>query len=155
MFNISLTSKDMENFIRYLRLNSDVMLRYAKVAMEKSIFLLEREMKRRAPSSEGKLRQGIKSTILPLRGSVVSTKEYSIYVHEGTRPHWPPYRPNSSLDRWAKKHNIPTYLVARAIARRGTKAQPFIDETIEASKNKVIAYFKKALDSATIEIQRS
>lgn len=41
-------------------------------------------------------------------------------VAGGTRPHWPPWGPGSNLDRWSKDHGIPTFLVARAIATKGT-----------------------------------
>lgn len=38
----------------------------------------------------------------------------------GSRPHWPPWGPGSELAGWAKRHGIPPFLVARAIATKGT-----------------------------------
>lgn len=41
-------------------------------------------------------------------------------VEGGARPHWPPWGPGSELAGWAARKGIPVFLVARAIARRGT-----------------------------------
>lgn len=52
--------------------------------------------------------------------------EYAIYVHEGTRPHWPPRAP---IAAWlGAKGGDPrqAFLVQRAISRRGTPPRPFL-----------------------------
>ncbi len=41
-------------------------------------------------------------------------------VEGGTRPHWPPWGPGTELAAWAERKGIPPFLVARAIAQRGT-----------------------------------
>lgn len=50
-------------------------------------------------------------------------RQYGIYVEKGTKPHWVP---RAALERWASQRGIPVFLVQRAIARKGTKAQPFM-----------------------------
>lgn len=41
-------------------------------------------------------------------------------VEGGTRPHWPPWGAGTELAAWAERKGIPPFLVARAIAQRGT-----------------------------------
>lgn len=54
--------------------------------------------------------------------------KYAIYVEEGTRPHWPP---RDALQGWADRHNIPVFLVQRAIARKGTEPRKMFERTFE------------------------
>lgn len=52
--------------------------------------------------------------------------EYARFVHDGTRPHWPPRAPMAA---WlAAKGGDPAnaFLVQRAIARRGTPPKPYL-----------------------------
>lgn len=51
-----------------------------------------------------------------------STKadKYALPLEEGSRPHFPPLK---ALEGWAERHNIPVFLVARKIAREGTKGR--------------------------------
>jgi len=57
--------------------------------------------------------------------------EYAIYVHEGTRPHWPPVKP---IRKWVikklgikgKEVDSVTFLVRRKIGRSGTEPRPFM-----------------------------
>lgn len=56
--------------------------------------------------------------------------EYALFVHEGTRPHWPPRDP---IARWlALRGGNPkdAFRVQRAIARRGTKPRPFLTQAM-------------------------
>lgn len=94
--------------------------------------------KRRCPADTGRLRQSIRwqvrsegKTITALIGTDVA---YAIFVHEGTKPHWPPLK---AMQPWAKRHGFPegnagAYLVAGKIAAQGTKARPFLKEALEA-----------------------
>jgi HK97 gp10 family phage protein len=150
--NFTLESKDIERFTKYLASNPDVMLRYARIMLDKSTLTIERDAKQLAPSNEGTLRKGIMSTIYPLYSKVISTAEYSIYVHEGTRPHFPPIQPGSSLDRWANKKGIPTFMVAKAIAQKGTKAQPFMNDAMEKNQSTINEYAKEMLDNTATEL---
>jgi len=115
---------------------------YLRRASEKSAFKIEGEAKKRTPVDTGRLRSSIASSlgIVGNIGAVVSTNvNYAVYVHEGTRPHFPPA---SSLETWAKRHNTNAMTVAKAIARRGTKAHPFMKEGAEASERDIAIYFE-------------
>lgn len=81
----------------------------------------------KAPRDTGRMSDGIavtqKATEYNLSAIVAPKHKYAIYVEKGTRPHFPPVR---ALDGWAKRHNISPFAVARVIARRGTRPQPFM-----------------------------
>lgn len=92
--------------------------------------------KRRCPVDTSRLRSSIRFTVISegarLYALVGSDLHYALFVHEGTRPHWPP-----PLQPWAKRHGFPAgaaggWRVAAIIARRGTKARPFLTEALES-----------------------
>jgi hypothetical protein len=66
---------------------------------------------------EGRLEDN-DGTIVIDAGKVPSV--IALSVEGGARPHWPPWGPGSALAGWAARKGIPVFLVARAIARRGT-----------------------------------
>lgn len=148
-------SPDMKRFGKYMASNPDIMLKNARIAMKKGTLLLERSMKKFAPSGEGTLRKSIIAEIKPFSGVVKAMAKHAVFVHEGTRPHFPPMTPNSSLDRWAKSKGIPTFLVARAIARKGTKAQPFRDEAVKYQEANIDKLAKKALNDTANAIAKA
>jgi hypothetical protein len=96
-----------------------------------------------APVFTGQLRGGIG---FELRGSttlvIKSTAPYSIFVEEGTRPHFPPV---DAVAGWAKAHGIVPFVLARAISRRGTRKQPFLKPGVEKSMPAINAELDKAL----------
>lgn len=90
----------------------------------------------------------------PLKGGIKINLDYGVYVHEGTRPHWPPYKEGTPLGRWAKQKGINPYLVARSISRKGTKANPFFKKGIDKAQSNINLYFKKALQKITEELAK-
>jgi hypothetical protein len=102
----------------------------------------------KAPTSTGTLKKSINRDLFPTYAKIYPTVKYGIYVHEGTRPHWPPLielKPGGSLYRWAQKKGIPVFLVARAIARKGTKAQPWMANIADNQKDAVEQIFLNEL----------
>lgn len=91
----------------------------------------------RAPSNFGRLRNSITVDVRSrpfsgdVTGSVGSNLTYAKPVEFGSRPHWPPVAP---LALWVRRKIRPpasevrsiAFLIARAISRRGTRAQPFM-----------------------------
>jgi hypothetical protein len=67
--------------------------------------------------------------------------KYAVFVHEGTRPHFPPAEP---IKKWAYKKlglrgqelDSATYLIQRKISKKGTKAQPFMKIVFDQEKYK-------------------
>ncbi len=85
-----------------------------------------------APMDLGRLRRShvvaIEAKPIPTFGDVRVTEPTGISVHEGTRPHWAPIR---ALQGWAQRHGINPYALQRAIARRGTRPQPWLEEAVQ------------------------
>lgn len=112
-------------------------------AIKKSIFTLLINAKKAAPRDQGFLRDNFVTEFSLLLGVLNNTAPYAVYVHEGTRPHWPPM---DAITPWANRHGIPPFLVARSIAKKGTKAQPFFQDSIEESQSDIDRFFREALD---------
>lgn len=75
---------------------------------------------------------------------VVAHANYASFVEYGTRPHFPPV---DALRDWAARvlgDERLAFVVARAIARRGTYAKPFLGPAITANT----ATFRKAILAA-------
>lgn len=95
------------------------------------------QSKRYCPVDTSRLRNSIRqASYASSQGFYVmvgTDVKYALYVHEGTKPHFPP---PSAMQPWARRHGFPPgrgggFLVARAISQRGTKAQPFLTDAIE------------------------
>ncbi len=69
--------------------------------------------------------------------------KHAIFVHEGTRPHWPPRQP---IRKWVvrklglkgKDADQATFFIRRKISRVGTPPRPFMLEALKVHK-KLIA----------------
>ena len=97
-------------------------------------------IKSRDTISTGDLFKSITTAVTIARNEVLgvvgSNLPYAVYVHEGTRPHWPPVR---AMEKWVNqqirrgKMRLPpggtakglAYQVGRKISREGTKGSKF------------------------------
>lgn len=98
-------------------------------------YRVESRAKQLCPVDQGQLRASISTQLEVERGSlqvvVGSSLKYAIFVHEGTRPHWPP---KGALAGWARRHGMASeFPVRRAIARRGTRPRPFLRDALSAA----------------------
>ena len=82
--------------------------------------------KDRAPVDKGRMRKSLRFAWGPW-GAAVTAKSPGGWVDQGTKPHWPPVK---ALEGWAKRHGIPAFLVARSIARKGTKRTAWFTDAI-------------------------
>jgi len=132
-------------------------LRAANVrAMNASLVLVEADARRNVVHDTRQLMNSITHRVTE-RGEVVTgtvgpTVAYGLYVEQGTRPHWPPRAP---LVAWARRHGIPVFLVQRAIARRGTRARPFLVPALTKNHDKIVARFAAASAQVTAAVARS
>lgn len=106
-----------------------------KTFLVRSALIVEQKEKEKAPVDTGRLRSSIITVVQPLKAMVGPTVYYAPYVEYGTRPHWPP---QGALQPWASRHGFPAgslgdFLVRRAIAKRGTRAHPFMRPAAKAS----------------------
>lgn len=107
---------------------------------------IETRAKKLAPADTGNLRGRIETEIKDkgFTADVVANAEYSAYVEFGTRSHFPP---PGALTGWARRHNMGgrEFLIARAISRRGTKAQPFMIPAFESEKDDFVKEMRQVL----------
>lgn len=128
-------------------------------ALERSAITIENRAKTMTPVDTGRLRASITHTLDPsaaplwakvgtnvsggMSAAGVARKGYGLYVHEGRKPGKMP--PVSALVDWARRHgNIPPFLLARAIGRRGIKAKPFLRTALQQSIAEINANFSRA-----------
>jgi len=119
-------------------------------AVKDSSTVIQQEVKLKAPTSIGTLRKSIKRDLGLMSASIYPTVEYAKYVHGGSRPHWIPKRElakGGSLYRWAKKKGLNPFAIAAGIARKGTKANPWIKEIFNRTNELIHPFFQKAVDN--------
>jgi HK97 gp10 family phage protein len=115
------------------------------IKMREAVVIVERDAKERAPVDTGRLRASITSEVTGMMmdtvGIVGSNVEYAPFVEMGTKPHFPPWRPGTSLARWAELHGMSAFVVALVISWRGTKARKFLQGAFEAKRDEIIKLF--------------
>lgn len=131
----------------------DVARRELLAAATESTLLVERETKERMPRVTGMTAGSISSdafaTPVGVIGIVSSSQPSAIAVELGTKPHMPPV---DAIVPWvravlgvpAKRERSVAFLVARKIARKGTKAQEPFAQAIAATESQVLRMFEDA-----------
>ena len=120
-------------------------------AIAKTLIAVQRYAIIGAPVDTGRLRASWRLSVQMLRGELTNTANYAIFVAKGTKPHWPPIK---AIEKWANRKGIPPFLVARAIATKGTKANPFFDNAVFAGQVIADQEFKNALDKTIKELAK-
>ena len=116
-------------------------------AVQKSVGTVHSAALREAPVNRqqggGTLRQMINQRFTSkLSGEIESRANYSVYVHEGTRPHEIRIRNKRVL---ANKRT--GQIFGKRVMHPGTKANPFMERALKKSQGKVNGYFKKATEN--------
>lgn len=102
--------------------------------------LVESTARSLAPRDTGRLQGSITSRVSGMQAEIGPSVAYGLYVERGTRPHFPP---PAALGGWARRHGVSPFALARGIARRGTKAQPFMRPALEQNVGKIVDLFGK------------
>lgn len=128
--------------------------RQARAAMDESLAFLQHEVQTHTPVFQGTLRGGIFTEVrghgVDLRGIVApspATVQYAVVVERGRRP-GAKLPPRGPIQRWAQLvlgDGSLWFVVARAIARRGTKGQHMFEQAAQAGQRVVPAIFRKHL----------
>jgi hypothetical protein len=138
-----------------LRRSPQVVAQEQVRAMTRSLLLVEGDARRGVRQDSRQLMNSIthrqRMAGETLVGEVGPSMRYGLYVEKGTRPHWPPRAP---LEGWARRHGIPVYAVQRAIARRGTKARPFLVPAFTKNAATIVRLFAQAGAAVTVELAR-
>lgn len=112
-------------------------------AIRKVTLMVLRDAKLLAPRDTGHLANSLTAKVESggdlisgntIRGVVGSNVKHAPFMEMGTKPHWPPLK---ALERWAKRHGVPVFLVARAIAKHGTKPRRFLQGAFERHEGRI------------------
>ena len=118
-------------------------------AIERSARDISDEAHQTVPKSTGILQDTIHpKRQAPAAWKVIVNAEYGIYVHEGTKPHFPPFSSGTSLHQWATNKGLPPFAVAKSISETGTEAQPFLEEAVENNRRQINRRFSSRLTKA-------
>ena len=99
---------------------------------------------------------------------LASTSKTAIFIHgkpiyrsftpiKKTKPFFPPYKEGSELYKWARRGSpkLNSFLVARAISKRGLKMKPFIGGTVFEMKDEIKDDLNKMFEKIAQDIARS
>lgn len=144
--NIKVTVRGFKELRRNMGEAGKAVYPLAKSALNKSAIQIKGRAKNNAPVAFGDLQRSFKHDVKGLTATVWSGKEYALYVEKGTRPHFPPVAP---LARWAGLKlgdSSLGFVIARSIAKKGTKAQPFFEPAVEDSVGDIEKNFEVFAD---------
>ncbi|MFZ5658766.1 MAG: hypothetical protein ACOY5C_02790 [Pseudomonadota bacterium] len=138
-----------------------VMERHLGRAVRRGAAEIAREARGLAPKAHATLTQSIRDQALsPLVSRVAAGVAYAAYVEAGTGPGG---RPSArSLLDWIKAKGIsprdPTlspadlaFVLSRAIAARGTRAQPFLRPAAQRQASRVLGLLRESVDAGLRE----
>ena len=124
-----------------------------KKALEDSALQLEGVIKEGTPVDTGRLRGSITSKVssdpVPLWAKVGTGVKYAPFVEYDCKPHFPPV---TALQGWARRHHVSPYVVARAIARHGTRGAHMFEKALKATEG-TEGNIKARLEQASKDIE--
>jgi hypothetical protein len=143
-----------EAFIR----SPQVMERVIEVKLSRGAEEVARDAKRRAPKAFSHLVNSIRAErVGALHYQVAEGMNYGRSVEEGARPH----EVNSRVLRpWVervlglrdKEARAAAFLIARAIKRRGTRAQPYMQPAAEANRSRLFELVNQGVAAGLKEV---
>jgi phage gpG-like protein len=102
---------------------------------------VEGEAKARAPRDRSLLINSLNYRTTRDQAIVGTAAEYAPHVEYGTRPHFPPIK---AIREWAGRvlgDEGAAFPVARAIAKKGTKAQPFLRPALDENRKRLVKMY--------------
>lgn len=135
--------RDFSNGSKIVDINLQKAMDYSTTRVKQNV---REEIVNRGITNQGGLQKSVnvyEST--PKRGVVGVGEKYGLYVEQGSRPHFPPV---AAIERWAQtKLGVrgAGFLIARKIARVGTKAHPFVAPAFSRSKVFIQQQFDTAI----------
>lgn len=151
---INVEIKGLDKINKYFEDFPDIYEKEVGQASKKSIILIEGQAVMEAPVDRGNLRAKRKKFANHLGGFIKFFANYAVFVHEGTRAHFPPVMKGKGLDLWARRKNINAWAVAKAMSRKGTKRNPFLERAVKKRETKVNSLFNKALKGIVQAIKK-
>lgn len=122
---------------------------------------MARAAKRNAPKAFSNLTNSIRAEqVGELHFRVATGVNYARAVEEGRKPGPMPGTANGLME-WVKQKtrqtgrelDRTTFLIARAIGRRGIKPQPYMQPAFDSQKDRIVAHVQEAARRAAQEVQ--
>lgn len=124
--------------------------KYVDKAIGTTLDLIRYTASQMAPMGvTGNLRAQWETNITPFSGRLRSSSPYAADVEFGTRPH---FVSAEQLRPWADKKGLNPWAVSRSIAKKGTKANPFFQGSIDRVRPGINNIFKNAIDGTLKEL---
>ena len=142
---LQLTVNGADRLRRGLSNAPDSVASETRSAMTQSLVLLEADQRRNVAQDTRRLMGSISHRIegggANITGHVGPSARYAYWVEHGRRPGKQP--PVQAVSGWARRHGIDPFLLARAIGRRGTRAQPFVLPSWTRNRNSILTIFRR------------
>ncbi len=98
----------------------------------------------------GELKKSIRYRFTDYLTMVIEPTAKHAAAHEyGSRPHWTSVK---NLERWAKTKGINAFALQRSIAKKGTKAHPFLQSTLREVDSRVLPDFSNGMKKSISQI---
>ncbi len=167
--SISLDTSAMQAYARFLKQAPAIAHEEMAASLQEALLLLEREIKDGTPvgvhgagglrgSITHKLRGEAVDAGRGVAGDVFSPLNYAESVELGTKPHFPPIAP---LQDWVE-HKLGVdpnesaavaYLVARKIAKHGTKGAHMFEKGLSENSQQVVQILSAAVDRIATRLE--
>jgi hypothetical protein len=123
-------------------------------AINRSLIRIQDQAKKNAPSGDTQqLRQNWKITMGRFAGELKSGVKYGKAIEFGLPAgHYMPVKNNQVFKLWAERRGLNPYAVAKSIAKKGTKKQPFFQQSIDEATPVAQREFDKALEAIIKEL---
>jgi type IV secretory pathway TrbD component len=148
--SVQLEVKGLGKLMKQVEKYPAISEKHVNTAINRSLVRILGQEKQQAPVGvSGNMRDNWRVDMGRFSGSLKSMAPYSMAVHQGTGPH---YVSGETLKAWAARKGLNPWAVARSIAKKGTKANPFLKRSVEIETENVNREFKDALDGILKDI---
>ena len=147
---VELEIKGFNKLIVQIERYPQISEKYVNNAINRSLVRILGQEKQQAPVGvSANLRDNWKVDIGRFQGSLKSMAPYGMAVHQGTAPH---YVSGETLKAWAARKGLNPWAVAKSIAKKGTKANPFLQRSIQVENENINNEFSNALNAILKEV---
>lgn len=152
MSTVEVTITGLDTLVAVMNKYPAISEKYVNKAINRSLVRVLGEEKVQAPVHTGNLRDNWTIAMGRFEGSLASNAPYAAAVHNGSVPHMPPV---DALKLWCSKKGIDPWALARAIQKRGTRANPFLQRAVDNQTNQINGEFRDAINGILQEIANS
>lgn len=139
---VKLEIKNLDKLITAMEKTPAIAEEYVGKAISRSLIRVLTEEKKAAPFGvSGNLRDNWNINVGRFEGRLTSMSPYAAAVNYGTGPH---HVSPTQLAPWAAKKGLNPFAVAKSIAKKGTRANPFFDKAVANAEDGVNKEFETA-----------